>query len=145
MQDHATVESSGLGQLFRYIGGMVVRPRATLDHLAAEPTIRWAFLLEGLGLLIGWGNVAFFALAGQNWLGTKPLLEDPAVVTLFGHLRIPLDSYVPFFVVLLPLLSLLGLVLPAGLAQLLSKIWGGRGTFEQMVNTLVFSLSLIHI
>jgi len=133
---------TGLGLLWRYIGGMVVRPRATLNRLAAEPTIRWAVLFECLGLLIGWGNVALFALAGQDWLGTKPLLQDPAVITLFGHLRVPLDHYVPFFVIILPLLTLIGLVLPAAVAQLLSKIWGGRGSFEQMINTLVFCLGV---
>jgi len=142
LSNHSSVEKAGLRPLWRYIGGMVVRPRATLDRLAAESTIRWAVLLQALGLLIGWGNVALFALAGQDWLGTKPLLQDPAVITLFGHLRVPLEHYVPFFVVMLPLLLLVGLVLPAAVVQLLSKIWGGRGTFEQMVNTLVFSLGV---
>ena len=70
MSNHSSVGKAGLRPLWRYIGGMVVRPRATLDRLAAESTIRWAVLLQALGLLIGWGNVALFALAGQDWLGT---------------------------------------------------------------------------
>ncbi len=39
----------------------------------------------------------------------------------------------------MPLLALLSLVLYAGVAHLMSKLWGGQGTFEQMVNTLTFA------
>jgi hypothetical protein len=39
----------------------------------------------------------------------------------------------------MPFLSLLSLVINAGVAQLISKLWGGQGTFEQMVNTLTFA------
>jgi hypothetical protein len=47
--------------------------------------------------------------------------------------------WVPIFAALMPLLSLLDLVLHAGVAHLMSKLWGGQGTFEQMVNTLTFA------
>jgi hypothetical protein len=131
-----------LRQFFRYLWGVIVRPRATFDALAAEHSIRWALLLEGVGLLLGWGNVAFFYACGYNWLGTRPLLADPAFVGLFGYLRINLDSYVPFFVVVLPLLNLLGLIVVPGIAHLLSKLWRGQGTFEQMINALVFAIAV---
>jgi hypothetical protein len=38
------------------------------------------------------------------------------------------------------LLGLLTLVVLPGLVQLLSKLWGGTGSFEQMVNTLTFAV-----
>jgi hypothetical protein len=77
---------------------------------------------------------------GQDWLGTRRELPDPTYVGFFGRLAVGTENYVPiYFFVIGPLLALLGLVFVPGLAQVLSKLWRGQGTFEQMVNTLVFA------
>jgi hypothetical protein len=79
------------------------------------------------------------AAFGLDWLGTRRLLSDPTFIAGFGYWRINLDHWVPAFAALLPFMTVLSVVVTAGLAQLLSRIWGGRGTFEQMVNTLTFA------
>lgn len=40
-----------------------------------------------------------------------------------------------------PILSLLGLAAVPSLAHILSKLWGGRGTFEGTVNSLMLASS----
>jgi hypothetical protein len=83
--------------------------------------------------------MALHAALGLDWLGTRPMLDDPTFVGGFGHLRIDRAHWVPVFAVLLPLLGLFGLVVVPGVAQLMSRLWGGEGTFEQMVNVLTFA------
>jgi hypothetical protein len=56
-----------------------------------------------------------------------------------GMLRIGTEHYVPVFASFMLILYALGLVLIPGLTQLASKLWGGEGTFEQMVNVLAFA------
>jgi hypothetical protein len=110
-----------------------------MDALAAERTLRWAIAAACLPVLQVWGNIALHSIFGFDWLGTKPLLADPTFVALFGQLRIGLADWVPVFAALMPLLALLGLLIVPGLAHMMSKLWRGQGTFEQMVNTLTFA------
>lgn len=126
-------------QFVRYFWGTIARPRATFEALAAERTVRWAVVLAAASLLQGWGNIALHAALGFDWLGTRPMLTDPTYVGGFGHLRVGLDHWVPVFAALLPLLGLFELVIMPGVAQLMSKLWDGRGSFEQMVATLTFA------
>ena len=126
-------------QLIRYFWGTIVRPCATFEALAGERTVRWAVMLACLPVLQVWGNMALHAAFGLDWLGTRPILSDPTFVGGFGHLRIGLARWVLVFAALMPLLTLFGLVVMPGVAQLMSKLWGGQGTFEQMVNVLAFA------
>jgi hypothetical protein len=126
-------------KLIAYFWGTIAHPRATLDALATEGTARWAIAAAALPVLQVWGNVALHAVFGADWLGTRPWLDDPTFVGGFGQWHVSLDQWVPIFVALMPLLSLFNLVLNAGVAQLMSKLWGGRGTFEQMVSSLTFA------
>lgn len=126
-------------QSIRMFWGTIVRPGATFDEVAGERTVRWAVALAGVSLLQGWGNMALHAALGLDWLGTRPLLSDPTFVGAFGHLQVDRAHWVPVFAGLLPLLGLYGLVIVPGVAQLLSKLWGGQGSFEQMVTVLTFA------
>ena len=126
-------------QFLRYFWNTIVHPGANFDGLAAERSVRWAIMAAALPVLQVWGNVALHMLLGLDWLGTRPYLADPTFVAGFGHWRVNLDAWVPVFVALMPLLALLDLALYAAVAQLMSKLWGGQGTFEQMVNTLAFA------
>jgi hypothetical protein len=123
----------------RYFWGTIVHPRATFDALAAERTVHWAVVVACLPVLQVWVNMTLHRVFGLDWLGTKPLLADPTFVGGFGHWRVNSADWVPVFAALMPLLALLGLVLNAGVAHLMSKLWRGQGTFEQMVNTLTFT------
>lgn len=129
-----------LRQFLGYIWGMIVRPRTTLDELAQQTSIRPAVMLVIFVQLLAWLNWLIYTLFGQDWLGTRRELADPTYVGFFGHLPVVVEDYVPiFFFVVGPFLALLGLVVVPGLAQVLSKLWRGQGTFEQMVNTLGYA------
>ncbi|MGD8968289.1 MAG: YIP1 family protein [Anaerolineae bacterium] len=126
-------------QFIRYYWGTIARPRETFEALAAEAKLRWAILLAAVSLLQGWGNIGLHAALGLDWLGTRPILTDPTYVGGFGHLRVALEHWVPIFAALLPLLGLFNLVIIPGTAQLMSRLWNGRGSFEQMVTVLTFA------
>lgn len=127
-------------KLWSYFWGMIICPRATLDRLAQENAIRPAVMLVTFVMVLGWLNLLLFAVFGYDWLGTRRELSDPTYVGFFGQLRVGTAYYVPISNWLIsPLLGLLGLAVMPGLAQVLSKLWHGQGTFEQMVNTLVYA------
>jgi hypothetical protein len=126
-------------QFVRYCWGTITHPGATFEALAAEGSLCWAILLAAVSLLQGWGNMALHAALGLDWLGTRPILTDPTYVGGFGQLKVGLDHWVPIFAALLPLLGLFNLVIVPGVAQLMSKLWDGQGSFEQMVVVLTFA------
>jgi hypothetical protein len=126
-------------QFIRYFWGTIRRPGPTLEALASERTVRWALVAASLGPLQVWGNMALHTAFGLDWLGTRPDLAEPTFVGGFGYLRIGLASWVPIFAALMPLFFLLSLVIMPGIAQLMSKLWRGQGSFEQMVNVLAFA------
>ncbi len=126
-------------QFLRYFWGTIVRPGPTFEALALERGVRWAVALACLPVLQIWGNILLHAAFGHDWLGTRGILPNPTYVGGFGHLQVGLESWVPIFAALMPFLALFGLAFTPGAAHLLSKLWGGKGTFEQMVNTLAFA------
>jgi hypothetical protein len=127
-------------QLFGYIWGMVVHPKGTIDELAKIDSIRPAVMLALLVQALGWLNLLLFTIFGYDWLGTRRELPDPTYVGFFGRLVVGTEHYVSiYFLVIGPLLALLGLVVVPGLAHVLSKLWRGQGAFEQMVNTLIYA------
>ncbi len=126
-------------RFIRFFWGTIKHPGPTFEALAAERTVRWAVMLACLPVLQVWGNMALHVILGLDWLGTRPMLADPTFIGGFGYLRIGLAHWVPVFAGLMPLLTLLNLVFIPGVAQLMSRLWRGQGTFEQMVNTLAFA------
>jgi hypothetical protein len=123
-----------------YFWGMIVHPKTTIDELGEEPSIRFALMLLLFELLLTLFNLLLFTLFGFDWLGTRRELPNPTYIGFFGRLRVDTENYVPIFnFVINPLMALVGLMFIPGLAQLISKIWKGGGTFEQMINTVVFA------
>jgi hypothetical protein len=122
-----------------YFWNTIAHPKANVDALAEESTVRWAIGLAALPVAQVWGNMALHWMFGLDWLGTRPLLADPTFVGGFGYWRVNLATWVPAFAALMPLLALTNLVVNAGVAHLASKPWGGQGTYEQMVNAMTFA------
>jgi hypothetical protein len=120
--------------------GVIVRPRATLQTLATHRSIRLAVIAVIVSMSLTWANMIIFWAAGQDWLGTREQLAEPTYVGFFGYLRVGTEYWVPIFAVLVVLLGVLTLVVLPGLVQLLSKLWHGIGSFEQMVNMLTFAV-----
>lgn len=81
-----------LRNFFSYFWGMIIRPRATLDELARESSIRFAVLLVIVSLLITLVNVLLFAAFGFDWLGTRRELPKPTYIGFFGRLRVDTDN-----------------------------------------------------
>lgn len=127
-------------KFFHYLWGMIVRPKATIEELAQETTIRYAVMLVLFSVALTLFNLVLFVIFGFDWLGTRRELPSPTYIGFFGRLSVGTDDYVTIFNFLInPLMALVGLIFIPGLAHLLAKIWRGAGTFEQMVNTLVFA------
>ena len=131
-----------VGPFLSLFWGTIVRPGPTFEKLAAERSVRWAIVLSAVSLLQGWGNIALHEALGFDWLGTRPLLSNPTLVSGFGHLQVGLEHWVPLFAGILPLVSLYGLVIVPGVTQLMSKLWGGHGSFEEMVAVLTYATSV---
>jgi hypothetical protein len=97
-------------------------------------------MLVLFGVALTLFNLLLYAIFGFDWLGTRRELPSPTYIGFFGRLSVGTEHYVTLFNFLInPLMALVGLVFIPGLAQLLAKIWRGAGTFEQMINTIVFS------
>ncbi len=126
-------------EFLRYFWNTITHPWINMDRLAAQPTVRWAVLAACLPVLQVWGNVALHKAFGLDWLGTKPMLADPTFVAGFGQWPVERAKWVPLFLIFIVLIAVFDLVFAAGIAQLVSKLWGGQGTFEQMVNTMTFA------
>ncbi|KAA0271970.1 MAG: hypothetical protein EDM79_12840 [Chloroflexi bacterium] len=127
-------------KFFDYFWGMIVRPKLTIEELAQETSIRYAVTLVLFGLALTLFNLLLFAVFGFDWLGTRRELPSPTYIGFFGRLSVDTDDYVTIFNFLInPLMALVGLIFIPGLAHLLAKVWRGSGTFEQMLNTIVFS------
>ncbi len=135
----SSIQTVSPRRFIQYFWGVIVHPRATFEALAAEHTISWAITIAGLLVLQVWGNMLLHAVFGLDWLGTRPILSDPTYVGGYGHLQVQLANWVPLFAALIPLLSLFNMIIVAGIAQVLSKLWSGQATFEQMVNVLTYA------
>jgi hypothetical protein len=126
-------------RVVREAWGMLVHPGTTIDALACEHTVRLAIILASFGVLQAWVNNAAFAMFGFDYLGSRPLLSDPTYVGGMGYLRVSPDQFRPLFPLFILVTAIYGILIPPATAQLLSKLWHGRGTFEQTVNVLVFA------
>ena len=127
-------------KFFAYLWGTITHPGKTFDLLAQERSIRPAVMLAIFALLCVWLNYLLYRVFGYDWLGTRRELSEPTYVGFFGHLPVGLEHYVPLFLLVIsPLLALLGLFFMPGLVHVLSKLWRGQATFEQMVNTIGFA------
>jgi len=132
-----------MNQFFGYFWGVIAHPRATFDELARQSSIRPAVMLIVFSLLLGYLNFLLTNLFSSDWLGTRRELLNPTFVGFFGRLPVGLENWVPiFFIALIPILSLLGLVVLPGMAHVLSKPWRSQGTFEGSVNTMSFALGV---
>jgi len=131
-----------MGRFVGFLWGTLSRPGSSFEALAAQRTVRWALAAASLGPLQVWGNMVLHAVFDLDWLGTRGDLLEPTFVGGFGYLRVGLDHWVSIFAGLMPLLFLFSLLIMPGVAQLMSKLWGGRGTFEQMVNTMAFATAV---
>jgi hypothetical protein len=115
---------------FSYLGGTVVRPRKTFEQLLADPRR----LTYGIGALLLIGVLYTLTVAGLALAG--------ATIVVPAWIAIPADRYYYWEIFFGAPVYFAGWILAAGIVQLLSKPFGGRGSFEQSLAVLGFALTL---
>jgi hypothetical protein len=118
----------------RYCARLIVRPRATLRDLLADPR-RVAFGLAGL-----------LALTAVYVVGLSVAIANgrtPAEDTLL--LRIPAERYYVYERIFLLPAAIGGTILAAGATRLTARLWNGRGTFEDLFALLGFAQVVVAI
>ena len=119
----SAAEERVLKRSLRYFVGSLAHPRETFERLGREQTFAVGFVLTALK----WGLCEFYVfylyytdqvMFAQPWLNIP--VEDYRFYQLF--------FYVPYGFILWILLS--------GLVQVLSRAWGGEGSFESTLNIM---------
>jgi len=119
-----------MGQFWSYLGGTIIKPRSTFNRLLADPeqlthSIR-AILLIGVLYTL---TVIGLAIVGAD-------ISEPAWIA------IPAEQYYFWQIFFQIPVFVLGWILAAGLAQLMSKAFKGSGTFEGTFAVLGFALTI---
>jgi hypothetical protein len=114
-----------------YYFGTLVRPRRTFDTLVADQRrLRFGLIALGIDAALYTMVYVFLTAGGGAPSSFKPWLAIPAEV------------YYQYDRFLLAPSLLLCWILAAGLAQLLSHLVGGKGSFEDTLSTLGFAISI---
>jgi hypothetical protein len=114
-----------------YYFGTIIRPRRTFDALLADDRrLRFGVLALAIDAVL-YTLVYVFLAAG----GGAPSSFTP-------WLAIPLDVYYFYDQFLLAPSLILCWISAAGVAQLLSHLFGGKGSFEDMLSVFGFSISI---
>ena len=115
----------------KYYFGVITRPRRTFDALMADGRrLRFGLFALTISAILYLFVYIFLTMAGGA----------PSVFTPF--LAIPLDQYYAYnrFFVLPSIFA--GWILAAGVAQLLSRPFGGKGTFEDNLSVFGYAIGI---
>jgi len=113
-----------------YLGGTIIRPRSTFTRLLAHPH----HLAYGAGALALIGILYTLTVVG--------LAIVKAAVMVPPWVAIPAEHYYFWEIFFGAPVFLAGWILAAGLVQLLSKPFGGAGTFEGTLAVLGFAMTI---
>lgn len=132
---------SATRRIWQAFWGTLLHPSRTFAALAQEtnllvgaaPFLIWLVLASLNGLL----RTAFHGAQ----IGTEPMLNKIVFVGGFGYLVLDQEAYrsgwgMAFILILLPIMW----ILAAGVAQLFSKIWKGKGSFESGLMTVSYAI-----
>ncbi len=118
----------------QYSANLIVRPRATIRAMLADPR-RVTFGFAGLLAL-----TTVYVLALSVAIATN---QTPAEQTLV--LRIPAKQYYVYERLFLLPVAIGGTILAAGATRLTVRLWNGQGTFEDLFALLGFTQVVIAI
>jgi hypothetical protein len=114
-----------------YYLGTVLRPRETFDALVSdERRVQFGIIAIAVSVQLYVLLYIFLSLGDNAFSSLRPWLSIPAAS--FHH-------YNDFF--LAPSMFICW-ILAAGVAQLSSRAWSGKGTFEDMLSVLGFAISI---
>jgi hypothetical protein len=119
-----------MGKFWSYLGGTVIRPRRTFNQLLNNSN----HLLYGFGAILLIGVLYTLTLIGLAVTNTK--IFTPAWIA------IPPEKYYFYEIFFAIPVLLLTWILAAGLVQLISKSFKGRGNFEGSLAVLGFALTI---
>lgn len=115
----------------QYYRGIMLRPTVTLTALMADER-RLRFGIIALGI-----NIALY-----TWVYINLTIGGGAPSAFEPWLAIPKDVYYFYNQFMLAPSMLAGWILAAGIVQLASKPFGGRGSFEATLSGLGFAVSI---
>ena len=119
-----------MGQFWSYLGGTVTKPHSTFDRLLTDPKQ----LTHGFRAVVLIGVLYTLTVIGLAIAG--------ADITAPAWIAIPAEDYYFWEIFFAAPVYILGWILAAGLAQLMSKVFKGSGTFEGTFAVLGFALTI---
>ena len=117
-------------RFWAYLGGTVIRPHSTFTRLLADPH----HLAYGVGVTALMGLLYTLTVIGMAIVKME--------ITTPPWLIIPAENYYFWQIFFAAPVFLAGWILAAGLVQLLSKPFGGAGTFEGTLAVLGFAMTI---
>jgi hypothetical protein len=115
----------------QYYRGVLLRPTATLTALMTdERRLRFGATALGIGLFL------------YTWVYVNLTIGGGAPSAFEPWLAIPKDIYYFYNQFMLAPSMVAGWILAAGIVQLASKMFGGRGSFEETLSCLGFAISI---
>jgi hypothetical protein len=127
----AVSQTAPLASFRAYYLGTILRPRRTFEALLVDQH-RLRFGLLALAL-----NAALYTL-----VYVFLVLGHGAPSRFAPWLAIPSDAYYSYNRFILAPSMVAGWILAAGVAQLLSRLFGGQGSFEDTLSVLGFGISI---
>ncbi len=123
--------SSPTASFGRYYLSILTQPRRGFNRLVSDPhRLRYGLLAFSIPAI---GYTLFYILA--TIAGGAPSVFEP-------WLAIPKELYFQYDRFILAPSMLMGWILAAGVVQLLSHFFGGKGSFEDTLSVLGFGISL---
>ncbi len=119
-----------MGQFWRYLGGTVIKPRSTFNHLLADPKA----VSQGFKAVLFIGILYTLTVIG--------LAIVRADIATPAWIAIPAENYYFWEIFFALPVFLMGWILGTGLVQLLSKALKGNGTFESTLAVSGFALTV---
>jgi hypothetical protein len=113
-----------------YLGGTIIKPYGSFSRLCADSHA----LQHSLGAILFIGVLYTLTVIGLAIAGAD--IATPACI------NIPAQDYYFWEIFFAAPVYILGWILAAGIAQLISKIFRGKGTFEGTLATLGFAITI---
>ena len=105
-----------MNKYLEYFIGTIKEPEKTFNRLQKEKDIKYGGVLVLFFSLLVMIHITYSGLVGQDWLRTRQLLSDPALVLFFGHSVVNLDYYLLWFFSFTPVLNLIQWIVFVGFA-----------------------------
>jgi len=139
-QDHAT-RPSAARRTWQAFWGTILHPSRTFGVLSQETSLLVGAAPFLIWLVLALLNSLLRTVVHGPQIGTEVMLPEIVFIGGIGYLVLDQETYLAgwgfaFILIILPVMW----ILAAGIAQLFSYIWKGKGSFESGLMTLSFAI-----